>query len=75
MVYLLAILVTIPVILAIVTVLPTEHKTDLPAESVDDVQQFDLRMLFFMLMIIWIVTLARILYLVRKGNYNVRTKF
>lgn len=74
MVYLLTSLIIIPVILTIVIVSPFDQKTDLQ-DKVHDEQQSDLGMMLFILMIVWMLMLARILYLMRKGKYNIRTKF
>lgn len=69
MVYNLAILIIIPVILAIVTVSPFEEEKE-PAEVISPTKQPNFVILYFTLLAVWLLILARTLYLHRKRVYQ-----
>ena len=79
MVFQLAVVIVIPIILAIVFVPPFE--TPVPEEEIEEPEEIPsepetgIRILYIMLGIIWIFFLFRILRQVVKGTYRVRTKF
>jgi hypothetical protein len=71
MVYNLVILIIIPVILAIVTVSPFGEEKE-PVEVISPTEQPNFLILYFTLLAIWLLILARTLYLRRKRIYQTR---
>lgn len=73
MVYNLAILVLIPLILAIVTVSPFDSEEP-PTKIVFPEEKPNFAILFFTLLTIWMLFMIKTLYLLRKGRYAKSTK-
>ena len=74
MVFQLAIVIIIPIFLAIVFVPVPEEPEEVP-EEIPSEPPAGIRILYILLGIIWIFFLFRILRQVVKGTYRVRTKF
>ncbi len=81
MVYQLAVLVIIPIILAIVTVSPFEELIEEelieeePVEIAPTEPQSGFGVLSFILFTIWLLIVIRILYQLKRGTFKIRTKF
>lgn len=78
MAYLLATAIIIPIILTIVSYDPLwELKQEAKEEGVevDISEDNESPIIFFMFFVIWILILGRMLYLMKKRAYTLRTKF
>lgn len=75
MVYQLAVLIIIPIILSIVTVTPYEKPAKEDEQVVSPESKANVRVVFFILSMIWLLFLMRILYQLKKGTFKIRTKF
>ena len=78
MAYLLAAAIIIPIILTIWTYNPLwELEEQAKEESIDigHSQDEQLSIIFFGFLVIWLLILGRILYLMKKGVYDLRRKF
>ncbi|MDH3278451.1 MAG: hypothetical protein OEM21_10180 [Nitrosopumilus sp.] len=78
MAYLLAAAIIIPIVLTIVSYDPLwELKQEAKEEGVEvgTSEDNELSIIFFMFLVIWILILGRMLYLMKKRAYTLRTKF
>jgi len=78
MAYLLAAAIIIPIILTIVSYNPLwelEQEAKEEGVEVGISEDNESPIIFFMFLVIWILILGRMLYLMRKRAYTLRTKF